>query len=102
MSKLGQLFLITAVLCVLAVPGMVHACPTCKEAPGAKNSDEEGSGNAAAYNQSIYLMVSVPYITLGIGTVLVYRGIKKNEAYQRARGWSEDQTTEPPNQAATL
>jgi hypothetical protein len=32
-------------------------------------------------NQSIYLMVSVPYLVLGLGGFLVYRGCKKNAEY---------------------
>jgi hypothetical protein len=32
-------------------------------------------------NQSIYLMVSVPYLTLGVGAFLVWRGLKKNAIY---------------------
>jgi hypothetical protein len=35
----------------------------------------------AAYNQSIYLMVGVPYLSLGLVTFLIYRGCKKNAAY---------------------
>ncbi len=35
-------------------------------------------------NQSIYLMVSVPYLAVfGVG-YLIYRGVKKNEAYRNA------------------
>ena len=35
----------------------------------------------AAYNQSIYLMVGVPYLSLGLVTFFIYRGCKKNAAY---------------------
>jgi hypothetical protein len=33
-------------------------------------------------NQSIYLMVSMPYLTLGVVGFLVYRGCRKNAAYR--------------------
>jgi hypothetical protein len=36
----------------------------------------------AAYNNSIYLMVGVPYLTLGTLLFLVYRGCKKNELFK--------------------
>jgi hypothetical protein len=35
-------------------------------------------------NQSIYLMIGVPYLTLAVGAFLVYRGCKKNAAYRQA------------------
>jgi hypothetical protein len=38
----------------------------------------------AAFNQSIYLMVSVPYISFGNVGFLIYRGCKKNAAYLQA------------------
>jgi hypothetical protein len=33
--------------------------------------------NARAYNQSIYLMVGMPYLLLGAFGFLIYRGFKK-------------------------
>jgi hypothetical protein len=35
-------------------------------------------------NQSIYLMVSVPYLALAVFGFLIYRGCKKNAAYREA------------------
>jgi len=37
-----------------------------------------------AFNQSIYLMVSVPYISLAVVGFLIWRGCKKNAAYLAA------------------
>lgn len=34
-------------------------------------------------NQSIYLMLGVPYTVLFVGGFLIYRGMKKNDAYRR-------------------
>jgi hypothetical protein len=47
---------------------------------------EANQNNAAAYNQSIYLMVGMPYLLLGGISYMIYRGVKKNEAYFQARG----------------
>lgn len=35
---------------------------------------------AMAYNQSIYLMVSMPYVLLGAVGFMVYRGLRQNAA----------------------
>ncbi len=35
-------------------------------------------------NQSIYLMVSVPYLTLGVLGFFVYRGCRKNAAFRQS------------------
>ena len=40
----------------------------------------------AAYNSSIYLMVSVPYLSLAVVIFLIYRGLRKNAEHLRARG----------------
>jgi hypothetical protein len=40
----------------------------------------------AAYNQSIYVMLTVPYLLLGVFGFLIYRGMKKNEEFRSAQG----------------
>jgi hypothetical protein len=40
----------------------------------------------AAYNNSIYLMVGVPYTVLGIVGFMIYRGCKKNAAFLDSMG----------------
>lgn len=35
-------------------------------------------------NQSIYLMIGVPYLALGGVGFLIYRGCKKNAAYRQS------------------
>jgi hypothetical protein len=60
-------------------PTTVWACPLCAEAVSASNSgsdDEETNDFPSAMNQSIYLMVGVPYATLGIVGFMIYRGRK--------------------------
>lgn len=79
---------------LLAAP-MASACPSCNEAPNATNSDEFGSNNPRAYNHSIYFMVFMPYATLGVLTYAVYRGMKKNEEYRRAREQNAAEDTTP-------
>jgi hypothetical protein len=52
----------------------------------------------AAYNQSIYLMVAVPYASLGLFGFLIYRGYKKNEQYRskiHGTPGAPDQAREP-------
>jgi hypothetical protein len=44
---------------------------------------EDESDFPAAMNQSIYLMIGVPYTALAIGGFLVYRGCKKNAEYRK-------------------
>jgi hypothetical protein len=96
-------FLLTLlVVLALALPATVQACPSCAEAPGAMGGgeDEEQSiNNPEAYNQSIYVMVGVPYFCLAVLGVCVYRGMKKNEAFRRAHEAQEvfgHAATEPP------
>lgn len=70
-----------------SVPAEVKACPLCKEAIA--NADEEenpsGANLPAAYNNSIYLMVGMPYLLLGTFGFLVYRGLKQNAKYLEER-----------------
>jgi hypothetical protein len=42
-------------------------------------------------NDSIYLMIGVPYVTLMIVGFLIYRGCKKNAAYRHALGDGKEQ-----------
>lgn len=46
-------------------------------------------------NQSIYLMIAVPYLTLAVVGFLIYRGCKKNMAYRQALAEAAAQA--PPN-----
>jgi hypothetical protein len=40
----------------------------------------------AAYNMSIYLMLGAAYGSFVVVSLLIYRGVKKNAEYLRARG----------------
>jgi hypothetical protein len=57
----------------------------CKDAVAAPGTDDADVNNLpAAMNQSIYLMISVPYLLLGVVCFLVYRGLRKNAEYLRS------------------
>lgn len=45
-------------------------------------SPEDENNLPAAINQSIYLMLIVPYLTLGVVGFLIWRGVRKNAAYR--------------------
>jgi hypothetical protein len=86
MRKLQMLMGLLTVLATLVLPAVALACPNCQEAPAAVASDENSTGNPAAYNNSIYVMVGVPYLSLGVVSFMIYRGVKKNEAFRREHG----------------
>jgi hypothetical protein len=90
MSRLLLSLLAVAVL--LAVPSLLHACPACADAianSGGVDADDV-SNFPSAMNQSIYLMLSVPYATLAIVGFLIYRGCKKNAEYLDGLGQATD------------
>ena len=37
-------------------------------------------------NQSIYLMLGVPYTALGLVGFCIYRGVKKNDEFRKSQG----------------
>jgi hypothetical protein len=53
---------------------------------GAEEYDTDPAREARAYNNSIYLMVGMPYLLLGAFGFYVYRGLKKNQAARAAAG----------------
>jgi len=57
----------------------------------ATSGSEDVDHSPEAYNQSIYLMVGMPYLTFGVFGFLVYRGYKKNERFR-----NETTGREPP------
>lgn len=64
----------------LVMPLAARACPACTEMVVAAGEDD-ADNFPAAVNQSIYLMVSVPYLSVLVVGLLVYRGVKKNREY---------------------
>jgi len=71
-------------------PTAARACPLCADAiADANDSEDDKDDFPAAMNQSIYLMIGVPYLAFGAFGLMIYRGVKKNEAYLEA-GQSDD------------
>ncbi len=68
-----------ALFLLLALPWSAPACPMCREAV-TQTSDAEAKDQfreAQAYNRSIYLMLAVPYLALGVVGFCIYRGLRQ-------------------------
>lgn len=63
---------------LLAAPAPLFACPSCADAvpQGTGGGDEDAYNLSRAYNQSILLMLAVPYTMLGVVGFLVYRHLR--------------------------
>jgi hypothetical protein len=75
--------LVTLVLLALLAAGpRLTACPMCQEAvPNSSNSEDEDQARLArAYNNSILLMVGVPYLLVGGVGLLIYRQVRLRAA----------------------
>ncbi len=93
-----QTLLICLFLCLCLVSSQCLACPSCQVAVESSGDSKDSDPNAmknlpAAYNNSIYLMISVPYLLFAVFGFMIYRGVKKNEAFRRAM----QQSLENPN-----
>jgi hypothetical protein len=58
------------------------------------SEDDDPLREARAYNRSIYLMVAMPYLLLGVVGFMVYRGIKT--AQQRVLAGMPTEEVPPP------
>ena len=58
------------------------------------SEDDDPLREARAYNQSIYLMVAMPYLLLGTVGFVVYRGIRAAQKKAQAR-WLSENKVEP-------
>jgi len=84
---------------------LVSACPMCREAVDQSGSDaamgadvsQNGLGRGLAW--SIYLMLAVPYLLVGLGGFAVWRGIRRTRPEQTVR--SHVQTTAQPRPSST-
>jgi amino acid permease len=72
----------------LTAPLKARACPLCTEmvAAAADDAADDRDNFPEAVNQSIYVMVSVPYLCFGVVGFFVYRGVKKNREYLARTG----------------
>ena len=60
------------------------------------SEDDDPLREARSYNQSIYLMVAMPYLLLGTVGLLIYRGIRAARKTTQA-GWLSQLTEGPDN-----
>jgi len=77
-------FVLAVLLTLLSVAPAPRAlaCPSCNEAiANASKLESEKDNTPAAYNQSIYVMVGVPYLTFAVLGFVVYRGARRNADY---------------------
>jgi hypothetical protein len=45
------------------------------------SGSEDADNSPEAYNESIYIMIGVPYLTFAVFGILIYRGVKKNDRF---------------------
>src|SRR5579872_6459981 len=64
---------------LLLLPRAGFACPSCADAvPDTSGAEAfDAARESAGYNQSIYLMVGMPYLLLGGLGLLIYRGYRR-------------------------
>jgi amino acid permease len=76
-----------AIAMALVMPCAASACPLCSEAiaNSAGSDDDEQTNFPRAMNQSIYLMLAVPYTAFAVIGFCVYRGMRRNEEYRKAQ-----------------
>ena len=61
-------------------PAQVKAPEPPPRLTGSQATDDDQTREAAAYNQSIYLMVATPYLALSVFGFFVYRSLRKRSA----------------------
>jgi hypothetical protein len=64
-----------ALLLVFGLAGEALGCPNCKEAIA--NQDGDAMRLANGYSWSIILMLTMPFLLLGTGTVMIVRAVKR-------------------------
>ena len=87
MAWLRGIACLFVVALTLGAPIAVHACPLCADAianSNSSNTNDDVDQFPAAMNQSIMMMLAVPYSAFGIVGLMIYYGVRKNEAYRRA------------------
>ncbi len=100
----GLLLALTLFYFLTGQTSRVQACPSCADAvpesTGAEEEDRAREGQA--YNSSIYLMVSVPYLLLGSVGFLVYRGLKRRSLVEQLASTSGQSDGERRPACSTL
>jgi hypothetical protein len=85
MRKRPWLYGLILAVTLLLAPTAARACPACADAVPASSGAEEDdqAREARAYNQSIYLMVGMPYLLVGGLGFMVYRSLRHKPAEPR-------------------
>jgi hypothetical protein len=81
MTKFHCLAGVLLMIGLLVAPQPAQACPACTEFASTEDVDD-ADNFAAAMNESIYVMLGVPFSALFIFGFMIYRGAKQNEAYR--------------------
>lgn len=78
MTRTIRPFLTALTLAAAFTASPALACPNCKDAipASAADGDDDPFAEAKAYNRSIYLMVSMPYLLVGTVGFFVYRSFR--------------------------
>lgn len=73
-----RIVLLFAVLVLTAAPRVSLGCPMCQDAiPNSSDTEDIDQARLSrAYNNSIYLMVGMPYLLVGAVGFLVYRQVR--------------------------
>jgi hypothetical protein len=82
MSRLTLLLAALTLATVCALPSAALACPNCRDAIPASSGGPDDDGfdpmqESKAWNESIYLFVSMPYLLLGVFGLCVYRAMRQ-------------------------
>jgi hypothetical protein len=79
-KRLATLML-AAVLGLSALPAPAPACPNCRDAitesDGSNPDGFDPAAQAQAYNHSIYLMLSMPYLLTAVVGLMIYRSYRR-------------------------
>jgi hypothetical protein len=101
----SKLILLLGLWVLFLVPQIARACPSCAEAvPQTSGAEEEDLVRLGrAYNNSIYLMVGMPYFLLGTVGYLIYRHLRvPGAAAPSLPPRHEDQSGLPGDRACSL
>lgn len=82
MSKARFLIGLFLLAAALFAPLHAQACPACTEMVAASTDVDDADNFAGAMNESIYVMLGVPFSALFVVGFMIYRGVKQNEAYR--------------------
>ena len=94
-------------LFALGEAALVSACPMCKETvdqagmDGTTGAATGGNPLGAGFAWSIYLMLAVPYLMIGVGAFVVWRGIRRVQAPRLASAPGDEGLSRRSSAAAT-